>query len=186
MKIVIINGSPNKNGYTNHVVDEVFKDFNHEIIKYFAYDLDVNTCIGCNYCFSHCNECIFDNKDQFRSLMNDVIECDLLVLASPLHFSSFSAKLLSVISRMQVYFPMKYEYKQTLPFKDKQALTIAVGGNDYPTMFDAIKAVDRIIYMHTNVNDIKRLLLKGSDKYNKDEFVRKYQLDIENIRKDIK
>ncbi|MDR3215213.1 MAG: flavodoxin family protein [Bacilli bacterium] len=185
MKIVILNGSPNKQGTTKQLCDYLFKDQN-EVITYYAYDNKVKACIGCNYCFNHKNKCIYDGKDDFKKVMADVIEADLLVLASPLHFSSFSGKLLSLISRLQVYFPLKYYYKEPLPFKDKKGLSIIVGGNDYPTMFDAIKPVDRIIYNHTNAKQVKRLLFKGSDQYSFEELITKNSEFINEIKLFIK
>lgn len=186
MKIVILNGSPHENGYTANVCKALFNDIEAEVKTYYAYDVTVNNCIGCNYCSENVNKCVFDGEDDFRAIMADVIDCDLFVLASPLHFSGFTAKLLAVISRMQVYFPLKYEFKQPLPFKDKRGLTIAVGGNDYPAMFDAVKAVDRVIFMHCNATDNLRLLLKGTDQYNKEDFVSHYQKELNKLKDDLK
>ncbi len=51
-KIIIINGSPNKEGHTNKIVDSILEDININVeIKYInCYDININPCIDCKYC----------------------------------------------------------------------------------------------------------------------------------------
>lgn len=182
MKVVILKGSPRKKGVTNTFVNEVFKDIDCEIKEYEAYYNDIKPCIDCRYCFSHEEECVI--KDEFQTMMADISEADLVVLASPLHFSTFTGKLLSMISRMQLYYAVKYHFKKPLPFKDKYALSIICGGNNYPTMFEAPELSDRIIYPHLNANKgIERLEIKKTDKFEIEELIDMYQDDIIRVRK---
>ncbi|MDL2212135.1 flavodoxin family protein [Erysipelotrichaceae bacterium OttesenSCG-928-M19] len=179
MKIVVLNGSPQKNGITKQITDYLLKNINAEITTHYAYEVNVKACIACHYCFKHPNECVI--KDDFQQIMTDFAQADVVVLASPLHFSSFTGQLLSVISRMQYLFALKYEHKQEIPFKNKKGVTIITGGNDYKSMFDAIKPVDSIIYNHINAKKRQRLLIKATDQYSVPELIEQYQAEIIDI-----
>ncbi|MEG0284311.1 MAG: flavodoxin family protein [Erysipelotrichales bacterium] len=178
MQVVVINGSPLEKGITTQITDIVLKGC--DVKTYYAYKANIKPCIDCKYCFRNPNECIY--KDEFQVMIEDISQADLVVLASPLHFSSFSGELLSSISRMQYLFALKYVHKQELPFKKKKALTIITAGNNYPTMFDAIKPVDSLIFSHINATNIQRLLIKETDKYTVDELTEIYKDEIKEIQ----
>ena len=50
MKIVILNGSPLKNGRTTKICNHIFKDSDAQIITYFAYFSNIRACTACEYC----------------------------------------------------------------------------------------------------------------------------------------
>lgn len=185
MKVVILKGSPRKKGVTNTIVNEVFKDFTGEIKEYEAYYADIKPCVDCRYCFSHEGECVI--KDEFQVMMEDIMEADLVVIASPLYFSTLTGKFLSMISRMQCYYALKYHYKKPLPFKDKYGLSIICGGNNYPTMFDAPELSDKLIYRHLNANKgVKRLEIKQTDKFEVEQLIEMHKEEILELRKYLK
>jgi len=180
MKIVVVNGSPLKNGITKQMTDYIFEGIDCEIKTYYSYYADIKACIACEYCFSHANECVI--KDEFQTMMTDFDEADVIVLASPLHFSSYTGKLLSSISRLQYLFALKYVHKLPIPFKNKKGLSIITGGNDYPTMFNAVKEVDAIIYDHINATKTDKILIKATDQHSIAELKEVYAEDIKRIR----
>lgn len=180
MKIVILNGSPLKNGKTKKICDRLFEGVDAQIITYYAYFSDIRACTACEYCFKHENVCVI--KDEFQVMMADIDDCDLVVFASPLHFSSFSGKLLAMVSRLQYLFALSYIHKKPLPLKPKKALTIVSAGNNYPGMFDAIKPVDSMIYSHMNVKEIKRLLINQSDNRSIDDIFEIYQDEVKDLK----
>lgn len=184
MKIVILNGSPLKNGNTKKICDHLFENSNAKIITYYAYYSDIRACTACEYCFRHENVCVI--KDEFQQMMSDIDDCDLVVLASPLHFSCYSGKLLAMLSRMQYIFALIYVHKKPVPFKNKKALTIVNGGNDYKDMFDAIKPIDRMLYDHMNVKEVKKLLIRDTDDRSIDEIFEFYKDEMEVIKEYIK
>jgi multimeric flavodoxin WrbA len=186
MKVVVLNGSPHLNGYTMQLVNKVFEDYQGTIKVYHAYQMGINPCIGCNYCFENENDCIYKNKDQFFSFIEDIAQADLFVLASSLNFSTFTGQLLSVISRMQYLFGIKYIFKHELPLKNKKGLTIITAGNNYPSMFTSIEPIDNVIHSHLNVKEIKRLLVNKTDRISIDDIFENYKEEIETIKEYIK
>lgn len=179
MKMVIVNGSPDKFGDTQYFIDEVVKDFEGEIIQYNPYFMNFKACVDCRYCQKNFNECCI--KDDFQQFSKDVVECDLLVVASPLHFSCFSGQLLSLFSRFQTVF-MTRDFEEELEIKPKKAITIVVGGNKYPNMFGAIPFVDRILYIDLNVVESKRLLVNNTDKQTLEQLTIEHMDTIKELR----
>ena len=56
-------------------------------------------CLGCYYCASHGGECV--RRDDMADLLQQMIDADVIVLASPVYFYSINAQLKAVIDRTQ-------------------------------------------------------------------------------------
>ncbi|WP_423363352.1 flavodoxin family protein [Mycoplasma sp. P36-A1] len=181
MKIVVINGSPHKNGISMQLFNHVIKDIQADIKVYSAYHDKIAACIDCKYCFTHFNECVI--KDDFQAMVKDMDDADVVALVSPIHFSTYSAKLLQAISRLQTVFAVKYEFKKPLPFKDKKGLSIITGGNNYPTQFDSFKPIDHVIFRHINAHEVETLHVKKTDRLSMEEILEEYAEEISSIRK---
>ena len=54
-------------------------------------------CLGCYYCASHGGECV--RRDDMADLLQQMIDADVIVLASPVYFYSINAQLKAVIDR---------------------------------------------------------------------------------------
>ena len=54
-------------------------------------------CTGCYYCREHAGKCVFN--DDMGELLQKIIDCDVLVLSSPVYFYSICAQLKAVIDR---------------------------------------------------------------------------------------
>ena len=102
MKVLLINGSPNSNGCTYTALCEVSKSLNKqdidtEIIQ--VGNKDIRGCIACRKCKTS-----GDGKCVFNDLVNEVspkfVECDGIVIGSPVYFSSPNGTLLSFIDRL--------------------------------------------------------------------------------------
>lgn len=184
IKIIVLDGSPHTDGKTKKIVNDVLKDVNADIHFYSAYKNDISACMDCGYCFKHENECII--KDDLQIMVEDLIDADVVILSSPLHFSTYSGKFLSMISRFQYLFALKYHFKKTLPFKEKKGIVICSAGNNYPKMFDALEISDRIIFDHLNVKETKRLYVNKSDKYTVEELIQNNELEIKEIKEYLK
>lgn len=98
-KILVIVGSGRKKGNTDQLADSFIKgaeEAGHQVKKVFLGSKAVNGCLGCNAC-RYGKPCI--QKDDFNEIIPDLMECDLLVLASPLFFWTVSAKIKAFIER---------------------------------------------------------------------------------------
>ena len=99
MKVLIINGSPHKDGCTALALKEVEKVLNNEGIETTTLhigNLDVRDCVACNYCQEH-HECVF--KDIVNEASNTFKECDGLLIGSPVYYSGINGTLSAFLDR---------------------------------------------------------------------------------------
>ena len=100
MKVLMINGSPRKNGNTALALEEMRRVFEEggaaaEIVQ--VGNKDVRGCIACGRC-GQLGRCIFD--DVVNELAPKFREADGLVVASPVYFASANATLIAVLDRL--------------------------------------------------------------------------------------
>ena len=100
MKVILINGSPNVNGCTFTALSEVSKTLNEnevdtEIIH--VGDKVIRGCIGCRKCKEN-SKCVFN--DLVNEIAPKFIECDGIVIGSPVYFSSANGSIVSFMDRL--------------------------------------------------------------------------------------
>ena len=99
-KIVVITGSPHKNGTTAFMADnfiEETKSKGHEVYCFEAAFEDINPCTGCYYCKSNNGQCLF--ADSMEYLKPKLKEADVVVFVTPLYYFGMSAQLKGVVDR---------------------------------------------------------------------------------------
>ena len=99
-KVLILSGSPRKRGNSDNLCDEFAKGAmknGHEVEKIRVAEKKISPCIGCYYCAKHGGRCAFN--DDMADILQKIIDCDVLVLSSPVYFYSICAQLKTVIDR---------------------------------------------------------------------------------------
>ena len=100
MKVLIINGSPRKDGNTTIAVNEIAKTLSEngvesEIIEIGA--KEIRGCIACGHCFTA-------GKCAFNDIVNETAEkfekADGLIVASPVYYASANGTLISFLDRL--------------------------------------------------------------------------------------
>lgn len=100
MKVLIINGSPRKNGNTTLALaqmEQVFAEEGIEVTNVQVGGEDVRGCVACNGC-SKLGCCVYD--DCVNRLAPLFEEADGLVVGSPVYFGSANATLVAVLDRL--------------------------------------------------------------------------------------
>lgn len=100
MKVLIINGSPHKNGCTSCALKEVEIILNSEGIETETLHIgteDIRGCISCNYCKEH-HECAFDDIVNKASKIFE--ESDGILIGSPVYYSGMNGTLKSFLDRL--------------------------------------------------------------------------------------
>ena len=98
-KVLILSGSPRKNGNSDLLCDEFARgamEVGHEVEKIRVAEKKIGYCRACYACRGT-GLCAI--KDDMAEVMQKMIECDVMVLASPIYFYSIDAQLKAVIDR---------------------------------------------------------------------------------------
>lgn len=99
MKILVLTGSPRKNGNSNTLADNFIKgatEKGHEVVRFDAAEREVHPCIACNSCGMD-GPCVFD--DDFEFVRKHIIDAKLVVFATPMYYFGISSQLKAVIDR---------------------------------------------------------------------------------------
>lgn len=100
MKVLIINGSPRKNGNTSIALNEMVKVFDEEGVETEVVQVgnkDIRGCTACRVCFEM-GKCVFD--DVVNELAPKFESADGLVVASPVYYASANATLIACLDRL--------------------------------------------------------------------------------------
>ena len=124
MKTLIINGSPRKNGDTQALIDAFVSGLSGEY-RVISRDDGISPCMDCRYCQTHDGCAVQDGMQDIYAYLAD---CDAVVLASPVWFSSLSGPALDIGSRFQTYFARKFFRHLPSPLKPKRGVILLVGG----------------------------------------------------------
>jgi len=100
MKTLVINGSPKKNGDTQALLDAFLEELRGDV-KIVSWRDDISPCVDCRACWTAPGCAI---KDDMQPVYDYIAECDNVVLASPIWFSSLSGPALNIASRLQTLF----------------------------------------------------------------------------------
>ncbi len=101
MKVLIINGSPNKNGSTNAALQEVAKTLGECGVESELVHIGKGPFYGCTACGA-CDKtprCVFKD-DCVNSLIEKMENADGLIVGSPVHFASATGPIVCVLDRM--------------------------------------------------------------------------------------
>lgn len=102
MKILILLGSPKRNGNTAKVLDmlenELIKD-GHKIERVNIIDYKINGCKGCTACIKEKKEPNCIQNDDAKIIFDKMMLTDLIVYATPVYAHSFPAQMKTLIDR---------------------------------------------------------------------------------------
>ena len=117
MKILVLNGSPTRDGNTVALVNafkEGAESKGHEVTVLNIARKKVNGCLSCGYCKGAGNgKCA--QKDDMQEIYPHLMEAEMIVLASPIYYFTMSAQLQSVIQRFYaILYPPKAKYTALL------------------------------------------------------------------------
>ena len=101
-------------------------------------DLQITPCQECNAC-QRSGQCPIE--DDFPNILGKLLECDRLIIATPIFFMSVTAYVKALIERCQCVWARKYVLKQPLfaeGARDRRAMLISVAATRSEQMFDCV------------------------------------------------
>ena len=100
MYVLMINGSPKRNGNTGIALDEMIKVFDEAGVKTEVVTVGshaIRGCTGCNRC-AYLGKCVYD--DLVNETVSKFEKADGLVLASPVYMGSANGTMISFLDRL--------------------------------------------------------------------------------------
>lgn len=111
MKVLMINGSPNKDGCTARALEEVGFALKSDGVDYEIMqvgNLQISGCVGCGAC-SKLKKCV--NDDAVNIALDKMKECDGIIIGSPVYFASANGTLISFLDRLFCSAKGAFNYK---------------------------------------------------------------------------
>lgn len=100
-KIVVITGSPRKNGNSFAMTDAFIKAAEakgHEVTRFDAAMMKIGGCRACETCYRTGKACSFD--DDFNKIAPVILESDTIVFTMPVYWYSIPSQIKAVIDRI--------------------------------------------------------------------------------------
>ena len=100
-KIVVITGSPRKNGNSFAMTDafiQAAQAKGHTVTRFDAAFLNIGGCRACETCYKTGKACSFN--DDFNTIAPAVLEADAIVFTMPVYWYSIPAQIKGVIDRL--------------------------------------------------------------------------------------
>ncbi len=104
MKVIAFNGSPRKNANTVTLVQAALKGAaskGAETRLVNLNELNIKGCQGCESCKKAPGKCVL--KDDLTPLLQEMAECDAVVLGSPIYWFRVNAQLKMLIDRLYCF-----------------------------------------------------------------------------------
>lgn len=122
MKIVLLTGSPHRDGTTSVLAEQFAAGAQakgHDVFRFDAAFKNTHPCLGCDVCGMN-GPCV--HKDDIENeLIMRLVDADLIALVSPVYYFHITAQLKTVVDRF---------YARTGRISDKQAVLLAAAGSD--------------------------------------------------------
>lgn len=133
-KIVVITGSPRKDGNSFAMTDAFIRaaeEKGHSVTRFDAVQKNVGGCHACETCYKTGKPCSFD--DDFNEIAPALLEADVVVFSMPVYWYSIPAQIKAVIDKM---------YSFCVVGKDiagKECMLIACCEEDDQSVLDGVR-----------------------------------------------
>ena len=154
MKIVLLEGSPNKNGSSNMLAEQFRKgaeEAGHSVQEIDAAHADIHSCIGCIHC-GYEGPCV--QKDDVDEIRRKILDADMMVFVTPLYYYGMSARLKTLIDRFCAF-------NGSIQRKHMKSALLAVAWNSDTWTFEALESHYDTLVRYLNLKDQGRVLGKG-------------------------
>ncbi len=146
MRIVVLEGSPNKKGSSNLLADAFIrgaKEAGHTVEIIDAAHANLHPCTGCVHC-GYEGPCI--QKDDMELFRKQILRADMLVFATPLYYYGMSAQLKILVDRFCAI-------NSSIHRKNMKSALIAAAWNADDWTFEALECHYKTLVRYLNLDD---------------------------------
>ena len=154
MKIVVLEGSPNKNGSSNLLAGEFIRgarEAGHAVEVIDTARCSIHPCTGCIHC-GYEGPCV--QKDDMGSIRKQILDADMMVFVTPLYYYGMSAQLKTLIDRFCAF-------NSSIQSKHMKSAILSAAWNSDDWTFEALEAHYRTLVRYLNLRDMGAVWGKG-------------------------
>lgn len=114
MKVLVITGSPHKNGTSAKLAEQFIKgatEAGHEVCRFDSAFMNVHSCIACEKCHNTDTGCAF--KDDMEKINPELLSADMIVFVSPIYYYGMCSQIRAVIDRFYANDALLHGKKKT-------------------------------------------------------------------------
>ena len=140
-RILVLKGSARAGGNSELLANALIKgaaEKGHKISEFRLADMKIGGCRGCSGCWQSKGNCIV--ADDMKKLEPYLENADVLVIASPLYWSSFPAQVKAVMDRVYEYDPVHGGKNLHIA----ESILLCCGETDQDSDFDSIRKLFQI------------------------------------------
>lgn len=139
-------GSPNRRGSTNILVENFVKgaeEAGHHCEVMDVCHANIHPCTGCIYC-GYEGPCV--QKDDMEIIRKKLLNCDMVVFATPLYYYGMSAQLKTVVDRFCAF-------NSSLNSRHLKSALLTVAWNADDWTFEALTTHYKTLVRYINFDD---------------------------------
>lgn len=161
IRALLLNGSPLEHGHSMALAQIVLRDPPADRTTVNLYHENISPCLACMAC-ANGDACPI--PDAMPKLTSMLAEADLVLVASPLHFTSLTAPVIAFFSRLQPFWQAaKLGRTPILPQRKRAAALVVTGGGDYPNMFRPARSVAAAAFNSLGLEFVGMASARGTD-----------------------
>lgn len=154
MKIVVLEGSPNRNGSSNTLANAFIRgaeEAGHTVDVIDAAHANIHPCTGCVRC-GYEGPCV--QKDDVDGIRARILAADMMVFVTPLYYYGMSAQLKTLIDRFCAF-------NSSIQRKHMKSAMISAAWNADGWTFEALEAHYKTLVRYLNLKDMGAVWGKG-------------------------
>lgn len=154
MKIVVLEGSPNRKGSSNILADcfrQGAEEAGHTVEIIDTAHANIHPCTGCIHC-GYEGPCM--QKDDVEEIRRKILDADMMVFVTPLYYYGMSAQLKTMIDRFCAF-------NSSIQRKHMKSALLAVAWNSDNWTFQALEAHYKTLVQYLNLEDMGMVLGTG-------------------------
>ncbi len=154
MKIVVLEGSPNKNGSSNMLAGEFIrgaKEAGYTVGVIDAAHANIHPCTGCIRC-GYEGPC--SQKDDMEKIREQILSADMMVFVTPLYYYGMSAQLKILVDRFCAF-------NSSIHRKNMKSAIISAAWNSDGWTFEALESHYKTLVRYLNLKNMGTVWGKG-------------------------
>ena len=151
MKIVILEGSPNRNGSSNLLADcfrQGAEEAGHSVEIVDTAHANIHPCTGCIHC-GYEGPCV--QKDDVEVIREKILAADMLVFVTPLYYYGMSAQLKIMIDRFCAF-------NSSIQRKHMKSALLTAAWNSDSWTFEALESHYKTLVRYLHLEDMGMVL----------------------------